>query len=132
MDGKQRSLVEQIASHMEVGAELSFAYLSQKSGSIVRVHEFDHDSVYDWLSRSGHLDLIPNLPSQDLYLWMVDFTEREDAGPLKAKLEKALTGVSAVWKFRNVLYHEDDACLRWEKFKRRKLVETAKTWFEAV
>ena len=132
MDGKQRSLVEQIASHMEVGAELSFAYLSQKSGSIVRVHEFDHDSVYEWLSHSGHLDMIPNLPSQDLYLWMVDFTEKEEDGPLKKKLLNSLTGVSAVWKFRNVLYHEDAAFLRWEKFKRRKLLETAQAWFQAV
>jgi len=126
------SLVEQVASHMEVGAELSFAYLSPSAGSIVRVHEFDHDSVYEWLSRSGHLEMIPNLPSQDLYLWMVDFTENETRGTLQKKLLRSLTGVSAVWKFRNVLYHEDDAALRWERFKRKKLVETARAWFEAV
>ena len=126
------SIVEQVASHMEVGAELSFAYLSPSAGSIVRVHEFDHDSVYEWLSRSGHLEMIPNLPSQDLYLWMVDFTEREVGGDLQKKLFNALSGVSAVWKFRNVLYHEDDAAGKWEKFKRKKLVETARAWFETV
>jgi hypothetical protein len=132
VDGKRQSLVEQIASHMEVGAELSFAYLSPSAGSLVRVHEFDHDAVYEWLSRSGHLEMVPTLPSQDLYLWMVDFAKNEIQGGLQHKLLNALSGVSAVWKFRNVLYHEDEAALQWEKFKRQKLMETARVWFESV
>ena len=117
---------------MEVGAELSFAYLSRSDEHIVRVHEFDHDSVYEWLSRSGHVEMIPSLPSQDLYLWMVGFTEREVRGELQKKLFNALSGVSAVWKFRNILYHEDETARRWENFKRQKLVEAARAWFEAA
>ncbi len=127
-----KSVIENVASHMEVGAELSFAYLSLEAGSIVRVHEFDHDSIYEWLARSGHVKMIPTLPSQDLFLWMVEFAENEPAGHLRKKLLAALSGVSAVWKFRNVLYHEDDANARWEKFKRAKLVEAAASWMEAV
>ena len=105
------SLVEQVASHMEVGAELFF---------------------YEWLARSGHAQMIPTLPSQDLFLWMVDFTENEAVGPLKEKLTRALSGVSAVWKFRNVLYHEDAANARWERFKRQKLLNEATRWLETA
>ena len=59
-------MVEVIAAQMEVGAELSHAYLSFSTGRVRRVHEFDHDSVYRNLSESGFKEMIPNLPSQDL------------------------------------------------------------------
>jgi len=116
---------------MEVGAELSFAYLSREAGSIVRVNEFDPDSIYEWLARTGHVQMIPTLPSQDIYLWMVEFAENEPAGRLREMLLTSLSGVSAVWKFRNVLYHEDAANARWEKLKRAKLVEAALNWMDA-
>jgi hypothetical protein len=130
MNENRQLIVEQVASHMEVGAEFSSAYLNRSSHHIVRVHEFDQDSVYEELFSSGHVEMIPTLPSQDLYLWMVNFMENEAEGSLKAKLMAALSGVSSVWKFRNVLYHEEDAARRWEKFKRGKLVETARAWFD--
>ena len=125
-------MIEIIASQMEVGAELSHAYISLATGDTCRVHEFDHDSVYRQLSGPGRMEMIPNLPSQDLYLWMAEFTQGLPNDAVRNRLVQALSEVSAVWKFRNILYHDDALSRKWEKFKRQKLLETAISWMEAL
>ncbi len=130
MSHSKTALVEEIASQMEVGAEMTYAYMTLPSGEIQRVHEFDADSAHRKLADQG-AEIIPNLPSQDLYLWMVEFAAGTPES-VRPKLQEALSGVAAVWKFRNIMYHNDALSLEWDEFKRRKLLETAQDWFRQI
>lgn len=126
----ERSILETVAAQMEIGAELSFGYLNFSTGTVRRVTEFDADSEYRRLMDSGFRYMIPNITSQDLYLWMVEFAEGVEDPSLRQELRTSLQGVSAVWKFRNVLYHREEASRDWERFKHGKLLAEAGSWIE--
>ena len=126
------NLLQAIASQMEIGAEFSDAYIGFNSGLICRIHEFDEASEYRRLAESGHLSLIPPITSQDLYLWMVEFAETVMEPAHRRRLDASLKGISAVWKFRNVLYHNPALSDLWEKFKNQKLLGLAQDWIDSV
>ena len=121
-----------IASQMEIGAEFSDAYLSSKTGFMCRIHEFDEGSDLRRQAEAGHLSLVPPITSQDLYLWMVEFAGGVADAQKRGKLEHSLTGISAVWKFRNALYHDGPISRDWERFKSGKLLAQAKDWLESA
>src|SRR5437588_550688 len=100
-------LAQAIASQMEIGAEFSDAYIHFGSDMICRIHEFDEASEYRRLAESGKLRLIPPITSQDLYLWMEEFAASLPESAQKERLLHSLRGISAVWKFRNILYHDN-------------------------
>ena len=125
------TLVETVASQMEIGAEFSDGYVGLGTGMVCRLHEFDESSDLRRLAESGRLRMIPAITSQDLYLWMVDFSRTVQDPAVRREIEAALAGISAVWKFRNALYHRPDLSDRWENFKRKKLLDLAVTWLSS-
>ena len=120
--------IDQLSEHLDVGTELSDGFLDPETGEIFRITEFNRDE--DDLARIGmrQLILLPNISSQDTYLWMVDFAEDVQDAVLREKMRVALKGVGAVWKFRNILYHHPTESQAWDAFRKRKLVEIAKEW----
>ncbi len=128
----KQALIETIANQMEIGAEFSDGFVNLKSGMVCRIHEFDDSSEYQRLVKAGALQMIPTITSQDLYLWMVDFTCTMEDGALKRQMETALEGISSVWKFRNILYHNDAVSKRWRGFKREKLLSSAQDWVDYI
>ena len=117
---------------MEIAAEFTDGFLCPKNGTIHRVHEFELESESCKLIQAGRLQLIPTITSQDLYLLMVDFASTVENPKLQEKLENALKGISAVWKFRNALYHQTELSKQWEEFKKEKLLKQAKDWLETL
>ena len=124
------ALEQIIADQMEIGAEFSDAFFDPKSELICRVHEFDDCSEYQALIFSGKLRLVPPICSQDLYLWMKEYADSAQPMTVRFQLQNALNGIGAVWKFRNVLYHDPSTSEDWDQFKRKKLVSIAKEWLE--
>ncbi len=127
-----RDLTEEIAAQMEIGAEFSDGFVSFKSGDIYRIHDFDPNPGSSAMVESGLLRMIPVITSQELYIWMVEFTKEVHSDSVREKLESALKGVSAVWKFNNVLYHSPEWAERWDYFKRAKLLQSAQEWMESL
>ncbi len=121
-------MLELVANQMEISAEFSDGFLCRNTGTVVRVHDLAPDPVCDHLIRSGRMELIPTITSQDLYLMMGEFTSSLKNSEVKNQLKSSLKGISAVWKFRNVLYHQPDLSEQWERFKNNRLRSLAEDW----
>ena len=117
---------------MAIAAEFSDGFLNLKSGDICRMHEFEPGSEYLPLIQSGQLQLIPTITSQDLYLWMKEFASTVPNPILRQDLNIALEKIGAVWKFRNILYHEPELERKWEFFQKKKLLAIATEWIESL
>lgn len=122
------SLERDIADQMVIAAEFSDAYVDPSSGLICRIHESDQNSEYQTLVYSGELQLVPTITSQDMYLWMVEFASSVQDRAIRGRLETALRGIGAVWRFGNVLYHQPELSKHWEKYKNKKLLTIAREW----
>ena len=125
------SLPQIVAGQMEIGAEFSDGYVSLGTGAVCRLHEFDENSPERHLAQAGLLRMIPTITSQDPFLWMLDFTGEVEDALWRKELETSLGGISAVWKFRNVLYHNPALSGRWEGFKRERLLALAQDWLDS-
>ena len=117
---------------MEIGAEFSDAFLGSGTELILRIQEHDDDAENQRLIQAGRLRMIPPITSQDLYLWMVEFSATVPDRALCVRLEEALDGLGAVWRFRNVLYHVPEWFDRWEDFKNARLLAAAADWLDSV
>ncbi len=123
-------LVDLVAQQMEISAEFSDGFLSP-AGVLFRLHEFNLDPATEILIRAGELKMIPAITSQDLYLWMIEFLAFVKNPLWREELQNALNGISAVWKFRNVLYKNDALSQEWEKFKFAHLCALAQDWLNS-
>ncbi len=126
------SLVETIAGQMEIAAEFSHGYFCAANNSIFRYHELASDPECENLIQLGLLQFIPSITSQDLYLWMIEFSVTIHDPFLRKQLETSLKGISATWKFKNVLYHNCELQEQWDRFKINKLQNLALDWLESL
>lgn len=130
---KWSKLEQEIADQMNLGVESSDAYLNLKTGEIYRIQDFALSShrgtSADGFSANDCV-MLPTIPSQETYLWMVEFTKTVENAALRRKLEGELERIGAQWHFRNVLYHNPEIQARWQIFKNAKLIAHAQEWIE--
>ncbi len=126
------SVLDELVMQMEISAEFTCAFLNIQNNKICRMNELVPDAELSRLIRSGSLHLVPSLSSQDWYLWMVDFAGTVTDPFLRAELDAALNGISAIWRFRNILYRETELSLQWETFKNSRLRGLATEWLDSL
>jgi hypothetical protein len=96
------------------------------------VHEFEpHCEYHEWIQK-GIVKMVPTITSQDLYLWMEEFTPWVEDPQIQRDLKQALQQISAVWKFRNVLYQHSAIANQWHQFKKTKLLALAHDWLDSL
>ncbi len=125
------SLEQEVAEQLDLGAELSDAFLNPETGEIVRIHEWSAKDEWN-RPKAESLRLIPTVPSQETYLWMVEFTDTVKDLVLADRLKVSLKEIGAYWKFKNILYHAPAEELQWNNFNRGKLIAAAQEWLRSA